>query len=94
MVSADDEIRLGADAEEVLRNRAFQAAQKAVKDGINAQMRSVPMSDEKMHTRLILALQCWDVIERYLENAAQSGQLAIFTLEQEKEKKRRNVLGF
>jgi hypothetical protein len=42
-----------------------------------------------MHTRLILALQCWDALEKYLEQVKQTGEMADFQIVQQEERKKR-----
>lgn len=88
-MATDDEIARGGEAAQVLDSPVFLAARKHVLDGIEAQMRRVPMSDQTMHTRLILALQCWDSLEKYLEHIKQTGEIAQFQIKQEEERRAR-----
>lgn len=87
-MTPDEEIRRGGDAASVLDSTVFNAARKHVLDGIDRQMRSVPMHEEKMHSRLILTLQCWHALESYLEQVKQTGEIAQFQVRQEEERKR------
>ena len=88
-MALEDEVKRGGDARQVLDSTIFLEARKHVLDGLERQMRNVPMADQTMHTRLILALQCWDALEKYLEQIKQTGEIADFQLEQQAERKRR-----
>lgn len=84
----DDIVRAGK-AEQVLDSTLFIEARKHVFEGIQAQMRSVPLSESVMHTRLITALQIWDQFEKYFEQIRQTGEIRQFQIAQEEERKRR-----
>jgi chromatin segregation and condensation protein Rec8/ScpA/Scc1 (kleisin family) len=85
----EDEIRRGGDAAQVLDSTVFLAARKHVLDGIERQMRAVPLADANMHTRLIVAIQVWDQLEKYLEHIKQTGEIRQFQITQEEERKKR-----
>jgi 2-phospho-L-lactate transferase/gluconeogenesis factor (CofD/UPF0052 family) len=89
---AENEVARGGEAAQVLGSRTFEEAKKQVLEGIQRQMRVVPMSDQTMHTRLILALQCWHVLESYLEQVKQTGEIAQFQIQQDEERKKRFTL--
>lgn len=88
-MASDDEIKRGGDAASVLDSSVFLAARKHVLEGIERQMRAVPMANQEMHSRLILTLQCWDSLEKYLEQIKQTGEIAQFTIKQEEERRAR-----
>lgn len=88
----DEEVVRGGKATEVLDSTVFLEARKHVLDGIERQMRAVPLSEQTMHTRLILALQVWDQLEKYLEQIKQTGEIRQFQITQEEERKRRFTL--
>lgn len=88
-MASDDEIKRGGDAASVLDSSVFLAARKHVLEGIERQMRAVPMANQEMHSRLILTLQCWDALEKYLEQIKQTGEIAQFTITQEEERRAR-----
>ena len=88
-MASDDEIKRGGDAASVLDSSVFLAARKHVLEGIERQMRAVPMANQEMHSRLILTLQCWDSLEKYLEQIKQTGEIAQFTIRQEEERRAR-----
>lgn len=88
-MAPEEEVIRGGQARDVLESRIFVEAKCKILDGIHAQMRAVPISDDKMHTRLILTLQLWDTLEKYLENVKQTGELASFQLQQEEDRKKR-----
>lgn len=88
-MAADEEIIRGGQAAQVLDAPIFVEAKKAVLDGIHEQMKRVPMADQTMHTRLILTLQCWDTLEKYLAQIKQTGEIAKFQVKQEEERRAR-----
>lgn len=88
----DEEVVRGGKAADVLDSTVFLEARKHVLDGIERQMRAVPMANQEMHTRLILALQVWDQLEKYLEQVKQTGEIRQFQITQEEERKRRFTL--
>ncbi|CAE6712923.1 hypothetical protein R75461_01143 [Paraburkholderia nemoris] len=83
------EIIRGGKAALVLDSTVFLEAKQHVLEGIQRQMRSVPLSEQNMHTRLILALQVWDQLEKYLENVKQTGEIRQFQIAQDEERKAR-----
>lgn len=85
----EEEVIRGGDAAQVLDAPIFVEAKKAIEEGIRRQMAAVPMSDQTMHTRLILALQMWDTLEKYLENVRQTGEIAQLQIAQQDEQKKR-----
>lgn len=87
-MAPEEEVIRGGDAAQVLDAPIFVEAKKAIEEGIRCQMAAVPMSDQTMHTRLILALQMWDALAKYLENVRQTGEIAQFQISQQDEKKR------
>lgn len=80
-----NELQKSAEAERLLNDPAFRDAIGALVSGIHAKMRQVPIGDEKMHTRLILLLQCAESIEGYLRQAVQTGEMV--KIEEEKRKR-------
>lgn len=88
-MALEEEVIRGGDAAQVLDAPIFVEAKKAIEEGIRRQMSSVPMSDQTMHTRLILTLQMWDALEKYLENIRQTGQIAQFQINQQEDQKKR-----
>lgn len=88
-MAPEEEIKRGGDAAQVLDATIFLEAKKRVLDGIHEQMKRVPMADQTMHTRLILTLQCWDTLEKYLEQIKQTGELADFQIRQDEERRSR-----
>ena len=87
--TVEEEIVRAGEAAQVLDSHIFNAARAHVLDGIDRQMRNVPMSDEKMHSRLILTLQCWHALESYLDQIKQTGEIAEFQVRQQEEAKKR-----
>jgi D-serine deaminase-like pyridoxal phosphate-dependent protein len=88
-VAPDEEIIRGGDAAAVLDSTVFVEAKQAVLEGIQRQMKAVPMSDQTMHSRLIMLLQCWSTLESYLDQVKQTGEIAQFQIKQDEERKSR-----
>jgi hypothetical protein len=88
-VGSDEEITRGGDAAQVLDSKIFVEAKHAVLEGIQRQMKAVPMSDQTMHSRLIMLLQCWSTLESYLDQVKQTGEIAQFQIKQDEERKSR-----
>ncbi|CAM2142668.1 conserved protein of unknown function [Pararobbsia alpina] len=88
-MEAEDEIVMAGKAAQVLDSALFIEARKRVREGIDRQMLAVPLSDQTMHTRLIVARQVWDQIEKYLEGIKQTGEIRQFQIAQEEERKKR-----
>jgi chromatin segregation and condensation protein Rec8/ScpA/Scc1 (kleisin family) len=88
-VVVDEEIIRAGKAAHVLDSQIFLDAKKHVREGIERQMKAVPLADQTMHTRLIVALQVWDQLEKYLEQIKQTGEIRQFQIQQEEERKRR-----
>jgi D-serine deaminase-like pyridoxal phosphate-dependent protein len=88
-MSPDEEITRGGDAAQVLDSKIFVEAKQAVLEGIQRQMKAVPMSDQTMHSRLIMLLQCWSTLESYLDQVKQTGEIAQFQIKQDEERKSR-----
>jgi chromatin segregation and condensation protein Rec8/ScpA/Scc1 (kleisin family) len=88
-VVVDEEIIRAGKAAHVLDSQIFLDAKRHVREGIERQMKAVPLADQTMHTRLIVALQVWDQLEKYLEQIKQTGEIRQFQIQQEEERKRR-----
>ena len=88
-MAPDEEITRGGDAAQVLDSKIFVEAKQAVLEGIQRQMKAVPMSDQTMHSRLIMLLQCWSTLESYLDQVKQTGEIAQFQIKQDEERKSR-----
>lgn len=87
MTHEEELIRAGQ-ASQVLDSAIFRESKQRIVDGLRAQMMSVPLSEEKMHTRLVIAMQLWGQIERYLEQVRQTGEMASFQIDQDEKKRR------
>ncbi len=85
-----DEVVRGGQAQEVLESQVFKDASAAVRSGIVAQMGKVPIKDTEMHTKLILTLQLWDSLEKYLQGIVATGKMAQYQIQQEE--KHRNFM--
>ncbi|NUY33288.1 hypothetical protein F0160_22650 [Paraburkholderia sp. JPY303] len=88
-MAPEEEIIRGGDARAVLDAPIFVEAKKAVLEGIQRQMASVPLSDQTMHTRLITVLQLWNTLDAYLVQVKQTGEIAQFQINQQEEQRKR-----
>jgi hypothetical protein len=86
---AIEEISIAGDVRSLLDSRGWQMARAAILGGIEAQMDTVPMKDTEMHSRLILTRQCFRAIEKFLENAALTGQMAQMELQAKREQQKK-----
>ncbi len=88
-MAPEEEIIRGGQAAQVLDAPIFVEAKKRVLEGIQRQMEAVPMSDQVMHTRLIMTLQVWKALESYLDQVKQTGEIADFQIRQQEEQRKR-----
>lgn len=84
----EKEVHRGNEAAQILNSALFKEVCAAVHEGITNQMASVPVHDEKMHTRLIVTLQLWNGIQLYLNKIKQDGEVAAFHVLEEERKRR------
>lgn len=92
----NEEMRRAIAAERFINDPMFQEAEKAIREGLASQRASVPMSETRMHTRLILAEQLWQQFVDYFRLAAQTGELAKFEVKRQetaRERMRRMLAG-
>lgn len=83
-MSPEEEVSRAGQARDVLESPIFREACSHVRDGIVSQMERVAVSDDAMHTKLILTLQCWSALERYLKSIVETGDMADMELEQKR----------
>lgn len=86
-MDADEEIRRGHMAEEVLRNPAFSEAFEMVRTAIFAQWGASPIRDVEGQHELRLMLKILNDFEGCLKATINSGKLAKFEIERSKEVK-------
>ena len=77
-----DEILQANYAKEVLENPAYKAAWTNIKEGIISAMNQSPMGDEHTHSRLVLALQIANKLQKQIEVMLQTGKMAEIQLEE------------
>lgn len=85
-MSPEEELIRAGHARDVLDSTIFREAKQRVIDGIHAKMRAVPLADDKMHTKLIIALQMWTSLENYLEQVKETGKFAEFQIAENERK--------
>jgi hypothetical protein len=78
-----NEIVRGEEARALLENPLIADAFKAVKDGIMSGMNQSAMTDNEMHTRLVIALQLINQIERQITEHVTTGKMAELQLKEE-----------
>lgn len=92
-MAPEEEVVRAGQAAQVLDSPIFQEAKQRILEGLQTQMRAVSITDEKMHTRLILTLQLWGTLEGYLNSVRETGRLAQFQIDQRDERKRFRMFG-
>lgn len=75
-MTPDEELRRAEGAERLTQDPLFQEARKRVYDDLGELRRRVSLSDDRMHSRLILMEQLAGRFFDYFEEAIQTGKLA------------------
>ena len=88
-----EEVIRGHAAQDLLDNPLFKDAVKAVRDGIVDAISTSAMGDDKAHTRLAIALQIINQIEKQLIAHVQTGRMASLALKEGIGPKLRQVVG-
>jgi hypothetical protein len=70
------EIKLGAQAQQILDNPVYKDAIERVRENIVSSMTNSAIGDEKTHNRLVIALQLLNQINKQLTDVMQTGKLA------------------
>jgi len=78
------EIKLGAQAAQVLDNPVYKDAIERVRENIVNSMTNSAIGDEKTHNRLVIALQLLNQINKQLTDVMQTGKLAAIQTERPK----------
>lgn len=88
------EIKRGEEAAYILAHPLMVGAFEKVKDGITDAMRNSPMGDEKLHNRLVIALQIANQVEKNLKDYVTTGKMATIQLNEGRiSKLKRAVVG-
>ena len=82
----EEEITRAQDAKFILDNYLYQDAWKQIKEGIVNAMNQSTMGDEKTHTRLVMALQITNKLQKHFEQAMETGKLAELQLMDKKKR--------
>lgn len=88
-VSPEEEVIRAGHAKEVFDSAIFREARTHIANQIQAQMAAAPIGDQALHTRLIMMLQLWNALERWLEQTIQTGTFADVEIQ-----RRRKVVDF
>ena len=70
------EIKLGAQAQQILDNPVYKDAIERVRENIVSSMTNSAIGDEKTHNRSVIALQLLNQINKQLTDVMQTGKLA------------------
>jgi hypothetical protein len=79
-LSNEETSRRALAAQQLLENPLLQEALGALEADVLAQMHAVSLADKDAHTRLILALQMGNAVDRYLWQRIQDGHKATESL--------------
>lgn len=80
----EDEVVRAGQAREVLENPMFREAVAFIEEGLKSQRRAIPLRETEMHTKLIVTEQLWENLKDWLEQTAQTGQLAQLQIAEKK----------
>lgn len=86
-MAPEEEVVRGGQADQVLDAPIFREAMAEIDRAIEAQMLRVGIGETAMHTRLILLKQVRKQLQDYLERVRQTGQIATFQIEQERQRR-------
>lgn len=86
-MSIEEELSKAGRAKEILESEIFKEMRDKVRGGIISQMEKCPIADTNLHTKLVLTLQVWGVLEKYFDTIVDTGKLAEFQLAQERKKR-------
>lgn len=75
-LTPEQELHRAQAATRLLNDPLFIEARKEIEESLAAQRRKVPLTEEKMHTALILADQLWGQFMDYFKMIEQTGELA------------------
>lgn len=78
-----NEITRGKEAEYLLNHEIIKEAFGKTREGLIAAMNNSAMGDEKTHSRLVMALQLLNQVERNIKTVAETGKLAAIQHERE-----------
>ena len=87
-MSPEEELVRAGEARQMLDSRIFIEASQRVIEGLAAQRKQVPIRDTDMHTKLIMSEQLWLSIQGWLEQTAETGKFAEFSIRQREAQKK------
>lgn len=76
MLSEEEQVSRGRKAQELLSNELYTEAMTALRRDVVSQMQSVRLDDSEGHTRLVMALQMANAVERFLGGVVDEGAAA------------------
>ena len=77
-----DEITRAQDVKMILDNPIYKDAWRLVHDGIISAMNQSAMADQVTHSRLVMALQIANKVQKSFETTLETGKLAKMQLEE------------
>ena len=86
-MSPEEEVIRAGHAREMLDNALFKEMREHIRSRIDAQIVAAPISDQTLHTRLVMMAQLWHAIEQWFQQVADTGELAGIQIEQERQKR-------
>jgi hypothetical protein len=75
-MTPEQEIKRGAEAEQVLNNVIYKEAFDKVEEGLIQAILSSALGDEKTHNKIAISLQLLHQIQNALKTVMQSGKMA------------------
>lgn len=86
-MSPEEELIRAGQARIILDNQIFIEARRKIEEGLVHQMKTVGIRDTEMHTKLVLSMQLWESLMKYLEREVETGRLAEYQIEDERRRK-------
>jgi hypothetical protein len=71
------------EARSIAESEFFTKARETVLESIYARMRSAPIGDDKLHSKLVLMLQVWHAFEGIFTEAVSTGKMTQMEIDEE-----------
>ncbi len=80
-MTPEDEITKAQEVQMILTNPVYKQAWEQIRDGIISAMNQSAMADQVTHSRLVMALQIVNKLQKSFETTMETGKLAQMQLE-------------
>jgi hypothetical protein len=86
-MTPEQESQRAGEARQIIDSPLFVQARKQLEEQLKQSRRIVPLTETRMHTRLILMEQLMGYFFDYFEQIAQTGKMAEMRMEEERKRK-------